>query len=204
MPENDEDFELGELRLTVHAKSGDRTVTKFGVDRLAVDRLGLLYLLSVVGPQGSVKGLRAVLNAKVPADFELKRVHCTDGQDGSGFASRFHTKEGQKFAVRSHPLPFGQVHALFSTLEPGFLKVASDDALFAALKQPEYTTPILRSWVGALRATLIGRALLTPLFGFRCQCSLLTAKDTDLDAAVTLGIQSGTLLFRELNLVGEA
>ncbi len=196
------DFDLGELRITISAAGKPPEIIDLGVDRLAVDRHGLLYLLSVAGPMGAVKSLRATLNAKVSADYSLAKVHCTNGAGGSGFASRLHSEENRKYDVFHHTLGYGQIHALFLAKVPGFLKKTSDDCLFAALKQPCYTTPILRSWVPALATDLKTKGLLTPLFGFRCRCSSITATTEDLDAIVTQGIQDGRLRFRELNLVG--
>jgi hypothetical protein len=198
----DEDFDLGSLQVRV-GKPPDPTVYNLAVDRLACDRTGLLYLLGVVGPQASVKSLRATLNAKVAATFTLEGLHCDDGAGKGGFAQGFRPQEGTKYLVHQHPLGYGQAHALFLSTDPGFLKESSDESLFAALKSPRFTTPLLRSWVGPIAKDLKAQGLLSPLWCFRCRCAVVTAKDEDLDACVTRGVKGGKLLFRELNLVGD-
>ncbi len=199
---NDDDFDLATLQVRV-GKPPDPTVYSLVVDRLAVDGKGLLYLLGVAGPQGDIKSLRATLNAKVPATFTFDNLHCTDGTGKGGFARGFMLPEGGKFLCYHQPLDYGQAHALFVSTDPGFLRESSEASLFAALKSPRFTTPLLRSWVPALAADLKTGGFLSPLMGFRCRCAVVTATDADLDAAVTRGVKAGTLLFRELNLVGD-
>ncbi len=199
---NDEAFSLGLLRVRVGGgKTSEPTVYTLAVDRLAASRQGLLYLLGVVGPYGTVKSLRMALNAKVKSEYSLSNVPVTDGKEQKR-AGGFHTDDKQKFAVHVHPLGYGQVHALFLAIDPQFIRVISDEAVFAALKQTTFTTPILRSWVPALAKSLKDKGLLDPLWCFRCQCGIITAEDEHLDASVTDGVKSGSLLFNELNLVG--
>ncbi len=202
MTKDDEDFDFGQLTVRVGKDPKDQTVTRLAVDRLAADESGLIYLLSVVGAQGTVKGLRAALGKGVTATFAVTGVPVSNGHR-TGHAHKLRTDEGRKFLVHQHPLGYGQVHALFLSTDPGFMRVASEEAVFAELKRPEYTTPLLRSWAGDVRDDLYALKLLAPLFCFRCSCSRITATTEELDACVSKGIKSGKLLFRELNLVGE-
>ncbi len=200
---NDHDFTFGTLRVLTGLTSATPTGYTLDVDRFAARSDGALHLLSVVGPQGTVKSLRATPNSKVPAKYELENLRCTC-QGRAGDARKFHKADDkQKFLVHQHNLDFGQVHCLFLAQTPGFLRVISDESLFNALKSTEYTTPILPSWVPAIRAGLVARNLIAHLYCFRCECAVLTAKDEDLDAIVSEGVRSGRMPFRELSLVGE-
>ncbi len=200
---------FGTLRVRVGNAPGRagaaQTVYALAVDRLAVSEYGLLYLLSVVGPQATVKSLRATLHGKIPAAYQLENVLVTHGHGTRGKPESFRKADDkQKFLVHTHHLGFGQVHALFLAQAPGFLRVISDESLFVALKSTEYTTPLLRSWVPAIRKGLVARALIDHLFCFRCDCAVLKATDLDLDAIVTSGVQAGTMQFRELSVVGDS
>ncbi len=197
---DDANFDLGLLRVFVDGG----TVYTLAVDRFAADRQGLLYLLSVVGPQGEVKSVRATLNAKVNARYEVEKMHVTNAEGRSGFFKECHTTDGAKYEVHHHALGYGQVHATFLLRDPGFIREPSDESLFAAFKNPRYTTPLLRAWTRPIADALHAKGLLQSLYCFRCRCLALAATNDDLDQAVTEGIQDGRLLFRDLNLVGAA
>lgn len=195
-----DDFEFGTLRVTVGSSKSEQTAYTLAIDRLACHENGLIYMLGVIGPAGTVKSLRATLNAKVQSDYAVDNVRITTGRK-SGWSRRFHTEEKQKFEMQVHHLGYGQVHALFMAIDPGFMRVISDEAIFQTLKQPTYTTPLLRSWVPQIASDLDQMGLITRLYCFRCQCAVVTAKDEDLDKVVSEGVKNESLKFKELKLV---
>jgi hypothetical protein len=198
---NDE-VEPGTLTVTVKGKKGEPpTVYRLWVDRIAAARDGQLYLLSVAGAQGEIKGLRAALGGGVAADFGLDNVHvaCSDpNTDGERrLAQRVRPDEVHKYDVVAAPLGFGVTHAVFTSRAPGFLRSLSDEAVWRELKRPEFTTPLLRSWAGPVAAELRRLGLLTPLYCHGCACAVISAQTGDLDKIVEEGVRRGTLPFRE-------
>lgn len=194
-----DDDETGPGRLTVRirGKVGEApTVYALAVDRLAAAEDGRLYLLSVAGAQGEIKGLRAALGAGVPATLELEGVPVeVDGH--LRYAKNVRADDVHKYDVYSAPLGMGTTHALFLSRDPGFLRTSSDEAVWRALKRPEFTTPVLRAWAGPIAAELRRLGLLTPLCCAGCACAVISAQTGDLDKIVEAGVRAGTLPFRE-------
>ncbi len=197
MTTNTEDFEMGRLTVTVGKASDIPSVYTLEVDRLAARKDGEMYLLSVVGPAGAVKGLRACMNANVTVELALDGLHVEDDSGRGGRANAVRREAEKGYALSLVQLGHGHYHALFTSRQPGFLRTVDDESLFAALTEPVFTTPILRAWVGPIAAQLKDAGLLVPLYGFRCRCALLTATTFDLDAIVSAGVQDGTLRFEE-------
>ncbi len=188
-----------EVRTGKEAKYSKYTVPDYtlAVDRLAAARDGTLYMVSVIGTQGTVKGLRAILNTgAATARLKLEDVRVGDGKD-SGEARVVTPPEGVRYEFHPHSLGFDNFHALFLSRAPGFLPCVSDESVWRELKRPEYNTPILRSWVPEITRRLKAEGLLVPLFCYRAECALINATNDDLDGIVSAGVRSGKMKFRE-------
>jgi hypothetical protein len=196
----DEEFTPGTLEVVV-GKARD-VATRYSVllERLAAARDGTLYLLGAVGTTATLSGLRAALNADCGAEFLVSGVRASDGERG-GDVRRVGREPDFGYSCHVHHLGHGHVHALFRSRAPGFLAVVSDEAIYAELKRPRYTTPILRPWVPAIAERLRSTGRLAPLYCLRCAAALMTATSDDLDAIVSAGIRDESLPFRELAVI---
>ena len=79
--------------------------------------------------------------------------------------------------------------------DPKFLLDGGDEALWRALRGPQFTTPLLRAWVPEIRRALIERQFLKPCSGIGWQSQMLSLTDAGLDQLVSAGIQAGRLTF---------
>lgn len=70
---------------------------------------------------------------------------------------------------------------------------APDIALWNYLSGPEFTTPLLRHWIGPLRVAMTASKFIQPLVGFGGQAQIATVANFQLDSLVSEGVRSGEL-----------
>jgi hypothetical protein len=97
------------------------------------------------------------------------------------------------YRIDSRPFCFGSIHAMFVCRQQGFLPDDSDDALWQELKQEQFSTPLLRTWLPYIRTELELKSLLSRCYTLDCACSVLTATSADLDGIVEHGLKNGVI-----------
>jgi hypothetical protein len=183
--------EVGSFDVTAYnaGRQGRHRSSHFTVrcDAIGLDNDEIL-LLSVVGPETSVKALTAGLRsagqdqrriayaARVAGIDRPRLVACPDG-----------------YRVCRAKLPYGLWHVLCLARRDGFLPVLTEATLWQQLRGEPFTTPLLREWTPWLYRAMKERGLLTELTQSGCQAGLLRADNDALDALVCEGIQKGHL-----------
>jgi hypothetical protein len=99
----------------------------------------------------------------------------------------------RNWSVSDHRIGFGSIHALFTCRHQGFLPNDSDDALWHALKQERFTTPLLRVWLPYVRKVLELKNLLARCHTLDCTCSIRTATSADPDSIIEFGLKNGLI-----------
>lgn len=140
------------------------------------------YLLSAVGPQTSIKGVSAMLQAGNYCQiwYRLPRGVMRHGAFSGGVK------------VYKHRLAFDHWHML-AVSTSDLLIQNSHRALWEKLNGPRFTTPLLRSWVRELGRRLKRDKKLQPLDCHRCHMALLMLDSDELDEYVSKGIRGGVL-----------
>jgi hypothetical protein len=138
-------------------------------DRLATDQAGNLLFLSVVADAGLVKGIRGILNTgNTSAEMVAKGVEMKRGLDVRE-AGKIKRLPGGYFDD-CFRLAYNHVHAFFWVKWPLFMLSVADDHLWAKLKTPEFTTPLLPEWLPYVRDKLADTGSLVRAFNFNCEC----------------------------------
>ncbi len=199
---SDEEFTLGTLSVLVGKQGTEQTSLEFRVSRMAATPDdATMYLLEVVGASQSINALRACLNSDVTCTFTTRGMRFTNGRRNGEYKG-FYREEEHGYSAHAVHLGHGHNHALFLSRAPGFLPVVSPESIYAELKKPHHTTPILRSWIDKIEQRLRLADKLEPLFCFRCDCARITATTADLDKIVSEGVKDSTFLMtEELKLV---
>jgi hypothetical protein len=166
-------------------------------DKIACGDRGELYLLSVVAEPGKIKGMRAVLCAGAKAGVKaaiqaaggkIKQPSATGwGTDPRNPGNVYATPEG--YTMEAHRLDYGMVHALFLSRSLEFMPVATEEALWQRLKEPKFTTPLLREWMPHIEGRLREDGFLKEAYSFNCQATVLILTTAVLDAIVSEGLQ---------------
>ena len=169
--------------LLVRGKDTNRTLAcaAFAFER----KSNTIFVVSIAGPENSIKVIAAGLQANVKAEF---RPVFPDGRE-------FYRTErfDGKYRTFKHKLGLNAWHLLAVAQAPGLLPALSDESLWRELSGPRYTTPLLKAWIPWLRKRLIEEDCLSPLEAFGCQAALLKLADSELDALVEEGIVNGSL-----------
>jgi hypothetical protein len=153
--------------------------------------------LSVVGPQSSLKALRACLCSNVATTFypSQNMPWRSDGREARWCRPASMSRQPMGYEVRIHRLGYDSWHLLALSREPGFMPVLSEPSFNKALRSPQYTTPFLREWLPWLADELADddNPRLRLLDGFQTQAALLTATTPDLDELVSRGLREGAI-----------
>jgi hypothetical protein len=158
--------------------------------RRCVDAPGLL-MLSATGPDTAVKAARATLyQPDVEAQF------CLDGSDTPSAMIKARASFDGKllfYKAAVAKLAPGVVHLVALAKLPGLMPDMSDDHLWAELTGPRFTTPLLRSWIPWLKATMAEEGDIVVPKGFASAMGILKVESDDLDELVSLGVKEGRL-----------
>jgi hypothetical protein len=183
--------EVGSFRFEVYGagRKGRHTSSRFTP---RCDAIGLhdheMLLLSVVGPETSVKALTAGLRS---SGKEQKRVEYSIqvGDVSGGALSR--CPDG--YRIYRTRLDYGLWHVLCLAKRQGFMAVMTDEALWQHLQGDQFTTPLLREWIPWLKQRMKDRGVVVELSQSGCQAGLVLAGDATLDKLVSEGITEGHL-----------
>jgi hypothetical protein len=183
--------DLGTFEFTVYSsgRGGRRQSSQF---RVRCDAIGLhddeILLLSVIGPETSVKALTAGLRS------------CGSGQKWIDFAARVGDVAGTRlvrcpggYRVYRAKLDYGLWHVLCLANRAGFMPCLTEDSVWQLLQREPITTPLVRAWMPWLCAVLKDRGSLIELRQSGCHAGLLLADTDILDELVADGIRGGQL-----------
>ncbi len=150
------------------------TSSKFN---LRCDAIGLhereILLLSVIGPETSVKALTAGLRSSGKDQKRIEysaSVGCVESRD-LGRCS-------DGYRVYRTKLDYDQWHLLFPAKRAGFMPVLTDEALWRHLQGEQFTTPLLREWISWLKTALQRRELLVRLDQSGCPAGVIPSSST--------------------------
>ena len=162
-------------------------------------------LLSVAGPETSIKAINACLVSKVSVRFDSEvQIRKARSLDGPGWESCCPSmvRHPAGYETYKSRLGYNMWHLLALSKADGFMPCMSETALHQTLRSPRFSTPYLRAWVPWLAQQMITGAdrlasdpvkLLHLLDGFQTSAALLQATTDDLDQLVTMGIFDGIL-----------
>ena len=161
-------------------------------DRISIDCQGNLFVLSVIDDGMAIKAIRSILNSGAKASIQAAgvKVRRPGAEDWDCRSPGFVRAMPEGYNGYIHKLGFGQAHALFVARTAGFMPVVNEESLWHQLNDNRFTTPILRSWCDHIREQLIKNDLLEMCLSHRCQCGVLRATTSDLDAIVEQGLRS--------------
>lgn len=152
-----------------------------------------LLLLSVVGPETSVKALTASLRS---SGKEQKRIDYSV-QVGD-LASTYLAKCPSGYRIYRSKLAYGLWHVLCLAQRDGFLPVLTEDALWQHLQGQRFTTPLVRDWIPWLYGQMKKRGILVELTQSGCHAGIVLADSDALDELVGDGIRHGHLAINGL------
>lgn len=160
------------------------------VSACAVGRDDLLYAASVCGPDLAVKSFVAHLHQP---DIRCT-LDCSDAvRAADNRLMRRLTRVDGGYIVHRHKLAYKTVQAVVLAKVDGLLPDCSTTSLWAKLRSPTFTTPVLPGWVDYIADCLRATGKLIDLRCWQCQCGLLLADTDDIDHIVSAGLRIGAL-----------
>jgi hypothetical protein len=170
-------------------RRGRRTASRFSLRCDAIGLLGNeLLLLSVLGPETSVRALTAGLRSSGQDQQRIEYSATVAHLSRSGLV-----KCPEGYRIHRTKLDYGLWHVLCLSLRDGFMPVLSEAALWQSLQGDQFTTPILRDWTPWLYQQMKARKVIVELEQVGCQAGLSVANDEVLDELVSEGIGNGYL-----------
>ena len=150
-----------------------------------------LKVVAFAGPSSTVKAAIAMLYSKSACVVTASKV--------PGFSAHFKAVKSRETKWHVHKTPLGDPryrlwHAIaWDKSDDRLMLDYSEDSLWAVLRSDKFTTPILRSWVPAIRKHLLDQRKLQPLTAWGCSPGIFVASDKTLDDVVCGGVLSGEL-----------
>jgi hypothetical protein len=185
-------FEFEVFRM---ARGGRTTSSRF---KLRSDAIGIhereILLLSVVGPETSVKAVTAGLRSSTR---DQERIDYT-AHVGNVNATNL-TKSPDGYRLYRTKLAYGLWQTLFLAKRLGFLSALSEESLWNFLKSDQFTTPLLKEWVPWLLSEMTKQGQIVPLVQAGCQAGLVVADTAALDKLVTNGLRKKHLTVPDQN-----
>ena len=149
-----------------------------------------LLLLSATGPDTSVKSVRATLyQPDVEAEFVLE----SENTERMLKARTVYDGKPVTYSAAVTKLAPGVIHLVAVAKIPGLMPNMSDDHLWAELTGPRYTTPLLKSWIPWLKATMVSDGGIVVANGFVSTVGVLKTEPEELDILVAQGVKEGHL-----------
>jgi hypothetical protein len=185
-----------------HLKSDGLSVT-VPCDMAAVYRLtsdhGTLYSISLAASSMEVQAISAALaDGSLVMSWDVSDSPLGDhGPAVTRWRGDVRPAPGG-FELRKAKLAYDTWHLVAVCKDQKFLLHETDEALWKVLRSDKYTTPMLRSWVPAIREALVHNKLLKgcDFFGRafdKAQPSYLLLNDTMLDKVVSEGVRKGQM-----------
>jgi hypothetical protein len=191
MSEEQRPAEVGSFEFDVYSagRGGRRRASRFALrcDAIALNNDEIL-LLSVVGPESSVKALTAGLRS---SSRDQQRVSYNAAVDSIHGNQLVRCPEG--YRVYRTRLEYDLWHVLCLGRRDGFLPVLNEETVWQLLQKEPYTTPLLRDWSPWLYQGMLERKAVVELTQHGCHAGLLLADNDLLDKLVSEGIWRGQL-----------
>lgn len=191
-----------------HLKSDGLSVS-VPCDMAAVYRLsddhGTLYSISLAASSMEVQAISAALaDGSLVMSWDVRDSLLAEQPDeyrGAKTVERWERDVRPApggFELRKAKLAYDTWHLVAVCKDQKFLLHETDEALWKVLRSDKYTTPMLRSWVPAIREALVHNKLLKgcDFFGRafdKAQPSYLLLNDTMLDKVVSEGVRKGQM-----------
>jgi hypothetical protein len=191
MHQPEQRLEIGSFDFEVFSsgRSGHRRSSQF---RVRCDAIGLhndeILLLSIVGPETSVKALTAGLRS---SGRDQKRIDYSAHVGGIHHLSLTRCLDG--YRLYRTKLAYGLWHVLCLANRDGFMPVMTEDAVWQLLQGDRFTTPLVREWMPWLCQRMKDANALVELNQVGCQAGLLLTTSEQLDGWVSEGVQQGRL-----------
>lgn len=183
--------EVGRFDFEVYG-AGRRGRIRSSRFRVRCDAIGLyqneILLLSVAGPETSVKALTAGLRSSGQAQKRIEFSAQVGSVSGNSLA-----KCPDGYRVFRTRLNYGMWHVLCLAQREGFLPVLTEETVWQLLQKSPFTTPLLREWILWLCRTMKEKRSIVELTQSGCQAGLLLADNEGLDALVSTGLREGHL-----------
>jgi hypothetical protein len=181
-----------QFRLRCHAVSWAK---QYGGRTRMYRRCGMecpgLLMLSVTGPDTAVKSIRATLyEPDIDAEFLLEQ---DDALQQLVKARLLFDGKLVVYSTATAKLAPGVIHMVALAKIPGLMPNMSDDHLWGELTGPQYTTPLLRSWIPWLKQAMATDERIVVGDGLASSVGVLKIEPDELDALVSLGIKDGHL-----------
>ena len=201
---------LGNLEI-VPQKGADLTISaSVEYNAIAIHRSELMFV-SAVGSSADFKVIQSVVNSKgsIPALWAasgLSVMRPSQFKDDTGYPrgpGRMNVSP-LGYNVFKHRLGFGQEHRLFVTRTPGFMLVATEEAIWRELKSEQFETPLVREWLPYVAQQLRAKSFLveckvhpyeeaddssSPMLS----CAVINATTADVDAIVLEGLRNKSI-----------
>lgn len=163
-----------------------RCCTRFN---LHCDAIGLnggeVLLLSVLGPETSVKAMTAGLRS---SGRDQKRIDYSVQLDDLKQGHVFKCPDG--YRVYRSKLDYNLWHVLCFAKRSGFVPTFTEETIWQLLQGPQYTTPILREWMPWLCREMKKQGYIVDLDQRGCQAGLVQLDSAKLDSLVSDGLRS--------------
>jgi hypothetical protein len=184
--------QVGSFEFEVHGASryGRRpTSSRFN---LRCDAIGLhaneILLLSVAGPETSVKALTAGLRSSTKDQQRVEYTAHVGDVNG-----RCLTRCPDGYRVYRTKFGYGLWQVLFLAQRDGFMPVLTDDAFWQHLQGDQFTTPLVHEWIPWLYRAMKERNFIVELTQCGCKAGLILADNAALDELISDGIKKGQL-----------
>lgn len=153
-------------------------------DAIATDG-AFVILLSVAGPQTAVSAVAAGLRS--PGQMQFK-PNLTRLYGYAGYSSSLGVR-GVGYDIHKTAIGYDLWHMVAVARWQHLLVHDTSDALWQHLSSPQFTTPMLRSWIPEIERKLRERELLEKLRCFGCDAAQLHVKNETLDEIVSQAIR---------------
>lgn len=148
---------------------------------------GYVMVFSAVGPQTSVKSLRAMISQDIKQLAAIKVLLEDLGPSNHWRLS----PSGYK--CHMHSLGLGTWQMVAVAKDPALILQTSEEAIWRQLEVMKITTPRRRAWMGYLKQQLLQRSLLKSLYNQNLRAGYLTCTTEQVDEILSEGVAEGHL-----------
>lgn len=182
---------VGTFQFEVYSKHKGRRscCTRFNLrcDAIALHG-GEVLLLSVLGPETSVKAMTAGLRS---SGRDQKRIDYSVQLGDFKQSQVFKCPDG--YRVYRTKLDYNLWHVLCLAKRDAFLPVVTEETIWQHLHGPRFTTPLLREWVPWLSLEMTKKGHIVNLEQVGCQAGVIQLDTDTLDSLVTQGLRTNQI-----------
>lgn len=164
------------------------------------DTYGQLCAISLAGHERQIQAVSAGLqDASLSFSFDVRNTPLENNYSAVKRWERHVHPIAKGFELRKAKLAYDTWQLVAVCRDQRFFLHETDEAVWRVLRSNQFTTPLLRSWVPAIRGQLHKKGLLVPCdflgphFDKGGAPSFLLATEKSLDGVVSAGVRSGHL-----------